>query len=256
MNLGATLASPIVGALARLSWRHPFLFDAIAFIPVIFMLLFLKEPAIATATTNEETRGTTPSEKGRFTWRTYYYIAMQLLTTAVLFPLLSGLSTFMADKRIGTAVLVGTILSTYNLSGMAVNVFLSPMMKLFKQYIIGVMCILVTIGTTLVLFVTSIPIIFLGVILAGCGFNAMISVFQIYNGRTLPASTVALGSTTILAMLQLGIFASTYFITGCHAIFNRGTDVESAYVGCLILYALMAVIAFVINVAPAEDYNK
>lgn len=61
MNLGSTIAAPIVGALSQYSWKHPFLFDLIAFIPVIYMLFFLKEPEKTKSVTEKSTENSIPN---------------------------------------------------------------------------------------------------------------------------------------------------------------------------------------------------
>lgn len=257
MNLGAIIANPIVGFLARVSWRHAFLFDALAFVPLIIIILFLKEPVNdSSVETTEETviGGTMQEDSKGFTWRTFYYIGMMFVTTCALYPMLSGLTTFMAYRGNGDTVIAGMILSAYQVAGMVIGLVIGTYMAICKKFSIAASCTLVIIGTVLMLFVSSVPALFVSVIFAGAGFNTMISIFQIYNGRVTAPGSVALGSTMILVGLQFGIFASTYFIPMCHAIFKRSTDVESALWGCLICYIVMAVIAFAGKVAPAEDY--
>ena len=256
MNVGAFVANPIVGILAKYSWRHPFLFDAIAFIPVIIMLLFLREPEAEEAPVEETKQAeAVPAEKGSFTWRLIYYAIMQLLTTAVLYPMLSGLATYVSVKGIADSVVAGTMLSAYSIAGVVANMFIGQIMNTTKKMTIGLMCALAAIGQAIVLFVPTVPTLFIGVICAGAAFNIMISVFQVYNGRVAHPSIMSLSSTIILAMLQLGIFASNFFIVACHAIFQRGTDIESSYWGCMIAYIAMAVFAFTVHVAPEEDYQ-
>lgn len=118
-----------------------------------------------------------------------------------------------------TGLCEGTILSCYTFAGAAVNMVISPVMKICGKKSIAAMCVLVVVGTAICLFIPAVPAMIVGV---------------------------------ILAMLQFGIFISTYFIVGCHAIFQRATDIESAWMGCLIIYAVMAVFAFVVKVAPED----
>ncbi len=180
---------------------------------------------------------------------------MMFLTTGVLYPLLSGLSTYVAAKNIGTPALVGSVLSAYTLGGVVANVILGPIMGALKKNTIGVTCLVIAACTAGVLFIPSVPVLFAACFVAGAGFGILLSAFLIYNGRVSHPSVMALGSTIILAMLQLGVFISTFFITFCHAIFHRASDVESSYFGCMIAYVVMAVIAFVLHVAPEEDYQ-
>lgn len=44
LNGGAILAGPLVGILVSYGWNYAFLYDLLAMIPLVMMLLFLKEP--------------------------------------------------------------------------------------------------------------------------------------------------------------------------------------------------------------------
>ena len=106
-------------------------------------------------------------------------------------------------------------------------------------------------GNILVFFPT-VPAIMTGAVLMGITFNTMMSVFQLYNGKTATAATVTLTSTLLIAALSLGNFMSVYFINLCHAIFHRSSDIESTYFGSMILYLIMGILAFVLKIAPEE----
>jgi MFS family permease len=250
MNLGNVIANPIVGVLVRFTWRHAFLFDVLALIPLILMIAFLVEPENEMTAEKAETKEKINESGIGLNWRIYYYIVLQFVTTASLYPLLAGMSTFMADKNLGSTAMVGTVLSIYTLAGACVNMIISPLQKFFKKYTITTMCLLVAIGQGLILFSPSIPTIFVGCSLAGIGFTSLVTMFQVYNGQAAPVKRVAFSSAVILSMLQLGIFASNYFISLCHAMLRRSTEVESVFGGCLIVFIILAVLSAVLKIVP------
>lgn len=251
-NLGNVFANPVVGLLSSLGWHYSFLYDAAAFIPLILIILFMKEPEPIDEPSGAAEAKSAIDEGGsrKIGWRIVYLCIMQFLTCCVLYPLLSCMATFITDKNLGNAAIVGTILSSYTLAGAISNVFLDPIIKIFKRFTITVLCLMVAVGEAIIIFIPSIPTIFIGCVLAGIGFSVAISVFQVYNGQEAPASKAAFTSTVILAMLQLAIFASNYFIVGCHAIFQRATDAESAFIGGLAVYLVLAVISAILKVEP------
>ena len=250
-NIGNVLANPLVGILCEIGWEYSFLYDAIAFIPLILIVLFLKEPKHEEESVTEIKQ---TANDGKVGWRIYYLCIMQFLTCCTLYPLLSCMATFITDKGLGSAAIVGTIISSYTLAGAVCNFFLDPITKIFKRFTITFLCFMVAAGEAIVVFFPSLPTIFIGCVLAGIGFGVGISVFQIYNGLDAPVSKSAFTSTLILAMLQLAIFASNYFIAGCHVIFQRATDAESAFIGGIVVYLLMAIASAVLPVQPkAKD---
>ncbi len=254
-NLGNVLANPIVGALSAKGWRFSFLYDAIAFIPLILIILFLKEPdAPEEAPKAEEAKKEVkPADNKKVGWRIYYYMLLQFLTCCTLYPLLACMATYINAKELGSAAIAGTVLSSYTLAGAIVNMVIGPLQKTFKRYTISVLCLFVAAGEAIIIYMPSIPTLFAGCVLAGIGFSAVITIFQIYNGQEAPSGKAAFTSTLILAMLQLAIFASNYFIVGCHAIFQRATDAESSFVGGMIVYIIMAVASAVLKVQPDAE---
>lgn len=265
MNAGAMAAAPIVGLLAGLGWNFPFLINILAVIPLEIMIFYLKEPERTDGSVSSATLHKSPKEPGmsikkpakpKLDWRVIYYILMQFIATAALYPLLSGMSSYMASNEIGSAFLAGIITSAYSLAGVLVSLFFHPLVKKLKSRILGVMCIVFAAGMALIVYLPTLPTILMGVVLAGLTFNTMMSVFQLYNGKAACSTLAPVTSTLLIASLSLGNFMSVYFINFCHAVFHRSSDIESTYFGSMICYILLGVLSLVIKVTPKEEYAK
>lgn len=262
MNAGAMASGPIVGFLAGLGWNFPFLINILAVIPLEIMIFYLKEPkriaGSVSFVSGHKSFGDSgrPMEKtirAKLNWRVIYYIVMQFIATAALYPLLSGMSSYMASNKIGSAFLAGIITSAYNLAGVLVSLVFHPLVKRLKNRILGVMCIVFAAGMALIVYLPTLPTVLIGVVLAGLSFNTMMSVFQFYNGKTAYSTLAPVTSTLLIASLSLGNFVSVYFINFCHAVFQRGSDIESTYFGSMICYIILGVLSLVIKVAPKEE---
>ena len=283
MNAGGMLSGPIVGLLAGFGWRFPFLFDLLAVVPVLIMLFFLKEPekedftdrntapksnksstcniaadnTIAedasvpkTSAINTLSHSKNSIASASNNWRVYYYVIMQFVTTMALYPLLSGMSSYMASNEIGSPFIAGLTNSAYNLAGVLISLVLNQLVKSLKQYMIPVMCGIFAIGMGIIVFFQNVPMIVFGAVLAGMTFNTMMSLFQLYNGKVATPQTVTFFSTLLIAALSLGNFVSVYFINFCHAVFQRSSDIESTYFGSMILYMIMGILALVLKISP------
>lgn len=266
MNAGGMLAGPVVGILAGFGWNYSFLFDLLAVIPVLFMIFYLKESDsissddLDPAETANFSYDFDPAENicssgncssGRKNnWRVYYYVIMQFICTMALYPLLSGMSSYMSSHHIGSAFTAGMTNSIYCLAGVLINLILKQLLKILKQYMLPMMCFIFSIGMGIIVFCPSVPMIMIGAILAGITFNTMMSVFQLYNGKTASPQTVTFFSTLLIAALSLGNFISVYFIELCHMIFQRSTDIESTYFGSMICYLIMGILALIVKAAP------
>ena len=253
MNAGGMLSGPLVGLLAGFGWRYPFLFDLLAVIPVIIMLFHLKEPEKENCVKSETEimqHTSAPDNSQKNNWRVYYYVIMQFICTAALYPLLSGMSSYMASNQIGSSFVAGLTNSAYNLAGVLISLVLNQLVKSLKQYMLPVMCGFFAIGMGIIVFFQNVPMIVIGTIIAGMTFNTMMSLFQLYNGKVAAPQTVTFFSTLLIAALSLGNFVSVYFINACHAVFQRSSDIESTYFGSMICYIILGLLALVLKVSP------
>ena len=114
------------------------------------------------------------------------------------------------------------------------------------------MCLLSAIVLAGMIIYPSIPTILVGVILIGGSFNIMMSILQIYNGQILPAAKASFASTIILAMLQMGFFGSTFFVSISHKILHRATDVESGFIAAMFVYILLGIFSAIMKAAPEK----
>lgn len=273
MNACAMLAGLVVGILAGISWKAPFLFNLLAAAALLLVTFYLKEPekdhtaeinmAEGKETEIKETGNSgaavkTAEKPGKNPegWKILVYIVLQFVLTTALYPVLSGMSTYMAARNIGSSFTAGISTFVYGLFGVLINLILNRLIQTFRQYMLPAMCLCFSAGMALVLFVPALPAVLAGVALISSGFNTLMSLFQVYNGKVSTPAQVGLTSTIIIAVLNLGNFASVYYINVCHMIFSRGSDIESTYFGSMLLYAAVAVLALIVKPAPKDEYKR
>lgn len=156
----------------------------------------------------------------------------------------------------GNAVIAGFSNSTYNLIGLLICLLISPIEKKLGKHMLWVMNFIFTCGMALIVFVPKVPVIIIGAGLCGAAFNSVMALLQLYSGKTASARQATLVSTMLIAAMSLGNFASVYFIDICQSIFRTGNDVQSTYIGSMLLYLILTVISLVIRVAPGEYYKR
>ena len=268
MNACAMLAGLVVGILAGISWKAPFLFNLLAAAALLLVTFYLKEPdkdsmdgTDAAEGNKAEIRKTEikvpeKAEKNPEGWKILVYIVLQFVLTTALYPVLSGMSTYMAARNIGSSFTAGISTFVYGLFGVLINLILNRLIKTFRQYMLSAMCLCFSAGMALVLFVPVLPAVLVGVALISSGFNTLMSLFQVYNGKVSTPAQVGLTSTIIIAVLNLGNFASVYYINACHMIFSRGSDIESTFFGSMLLYVVVAVLALIVKPAPKDEYER
>ncbi|MBQ7372685.1 MAG: MFS transporter [Blautia sp.] len=264
LNAGGMLAGPIVGILAGIGWKYSFLYDLLAVIPLLIMIFYLKEPEKLPETAqpqnaqSKEKRPDTKNYSGekKSDIRMIIYIVMQFIGTAALYPLLSGMSSYMSSNQIGSSFLAGLAVSTYNLAGVLINMILAPLMKKLGRHSLWICHLVFAGGMALIFFMPHVPTVFAGAAICGLSFNMLISVFQLYNGKVASPAQATLGSTLLIAALSLGNFASVYYINICHSLFHMSSDIRSTYFGSMLLYIVLGAICILTKIAPKEEYRR
>ncbi|HJB30179.1 MAG TPA: MFS transporter [Candidatus Blautia faecavium] len=254
MNSSNIVTGPIVGILAGVNWKTPFLFNLLAIVVLLLLTFYLKEPEPLEE--SEEKSTSAAKAKNPEGWKIPIYIILQFILTVALYPVLSGMSTFMDSRGIGSSFMAGISNLVYGLAGLLINLVLSQLMRLFRQYLIPAMCLCFSLGMAVIVFLPSLPTVLIGVALVSSGFNTMMALFQVYNGKVSTPAQLGLSSTFIVAALNLGNFVSVYYINACHSLFSRTSDVESAFLGSMTLNVIIAVIALVVKLAPKEEYSS
>ena len=256
-NLLNVIINPVVGAMAEKNWSYAFYSNIILVVVGVLAVAFLVEPAAEKAAASAGT-AQTAGQKSAIPGKVIVYMILQFLITVSLYPLLTGMSTFVVERGYGNAVVAGSLISVYMVSGIVLNLLLPIVQKVCKSFTLAVAFAISGVGAAGVLFLPNFIAIAVCVFITGVGFMIVFSMFQVYNGLACKPDRVAFCSTLILAANQLAIFASSYFITLSHRIFHRATEIESSFLGCVIVCLVLAVLTFIfkgklIPAAPEES---
>ncbi len=210
MSGSGALLGILVGMLAETGWKNAFLINLFPIISLTIILLFLQEPPKDEAAAAELSHTEKTNEK--LPAKVFVYALFQYLMTTALYPLLSEMSIYVDSYKLGSATLAATLVAVYNFAGIAGNMALGTINKIFKKLTLPVASLLVVLGLGFVLFTHSLVATFVSVVICGIGFMTMFGMFQVYNAKVAPPSKIALGSTIIFAANQLARFSSSYFI--------------------------------------------
>ncbi len=237
-SLMTVIVSPVVGRLVAFGWQYAMLGNLAVLISVVLVVLFLQEPADDETVEEIEPVGSVPKV-------VYLYIFIQFLATMVLYPVLSGMSSYLGAIGIDNATIAGYMLSLYTIGGVISNTFLSGILKLFKKNTLFMALMTTALGNALIIFTGNIIMIGIGTMLSGVGFMILFSLMQIFNGRVCDQRIIAQTSTMILAASQLGVFLSSYFIEGAVKINLFEIEILNTYFICMLTYLVLGAVVFV-----------
>lgn len=247
-SLSTTIISPITGSLAEVSWRHPFLINLFIIVIILFVWVFLMEP-------NHDKNKNEQSDnmnKSGISWMTIIYVAIQLFATMTMYPMLSGISTFMKEQNLGSASMSGLAISSYTLGGALIGIILPKTQVWFGKRTQAFAFGLGAIGQITVILAPSTYFVWFGAFICGAGFGLIMNTFQLYNAKIAHPSVLALGSTLLIASIQAGVFTSNYFISLSHLIVQSRSEVLSSYYANIAFYSIMMLFALTGFLAPKE----
>jgi len=151
----------VSGALADMQATYPFLFHAIVIIPLIIVLVYLKEPAPLPENVADETA------QGALNVPIDGKIPVYAVFTAVMFaviffafyPVLLNMSSVCAYEKIGGATIAGILLALFTVGNLIGGLTFELLHNIFHKYVVPVGLVLWVAGTACVAFGMSVPLI-------------------------------------------------------------------------------------------------
>lgn len=242
----------ISGRLGDINWHYCFflyLFCAVAF--VIILTLF-KEPENVEAPAQSETEK--KASKAAISPRILPFFLMMLLGTLCLYPFLSSISTFVAERGFGTATRSSWVSSAYTLGGALFGVNFGRMNKAAGRWVAPIACLSCICGYTSVLLAGNIAPVILGGLLCGGGFSwFMLSVIQ-WAGGISSEGNRTLHMTIISSAVSGGSFISSYFMAVARKIGSAiplfETEIEKTFLIGIIIYVVLMILYLVKDFRP------
>lgn len=244
-NIAGVLMQIITGYIADLNLHDSFLIYLVAVIPLLCITFGLKEPESVTEGTQSNA-----AVKLEIRPRVWLYIFIGLTWCILGYSIMTNMSTFIQNRKLGTASVAGSILSLYVLGG-AVGSSLSPRLyKKFGRFYVPMTFALVAMGEFLVLIGFNIPIIALGTAFAGFAWYALNPVLMGFVGTASGKVSTPFCTSIVLSATQIGVFLSSYLCAGLGKIFP---DAIIATKYCAILcFALFAVAFLIFDIRPKQ----
>lgn len=255
-NITQLIVSPTVGKLVEKGWNFAFLINFLTVIVAVFLILFIREP-------EEDARqavDTMESSKMKYNIdkRTYLLVLFMFIQINASYPLLSGMSTFVSARSLGTATIAGMVISSYSIGSMTANFFLGKLHKLLKSNVLWIFYSIYALGQACVFFGNNIVFTFIGTIMCGFGFYGSLSSLQAINGKINTSGQITKCSTWIEGANRLGVYTSSYYIVLAYSLFGSvgsGSDVESCYISAIIVFATLAIfnLLFKKKIVPVNE---
>lgn len=246
MNAGGIVYQMLGGQLAGMGWQAVFyghLFGAIGLI----MAFFIPEPEVSPVGANTQQ---TSSKKEKMTAAVFIIAGLFCVFNILNYPVMMNLSLLFETKNAGDAAAAATALSMYTIAGCIAGFLYGTIFKILKRFTISAGYLLCAVGALLVYAGPNFIIMTLGLCCIGFGFSLLMPAGLGLVGIHTPPSTVAIGTSVVMALMNMGGFISTYYLQAVEAI--MGNVIYNSILIEIVVLAVLAVFFLIYNPYPRE----
>lgn len=238
---GSAIVMPIIiGYLAKISWRHPFLINVVPLLTAVVMFFWMREPEKADPVEKKETL---KSEKLVIPWQVWACVVV--LFTYNLCKCTSWSEYLKHNELVTDAnVLAGYAQSIQNYTGLMVVLFFGKIKGALGKWTMPV-----AYGGGILVFVTMMLCKVPAMAIIGAGLYGVFYTIHFTTLQMVCAEAANPRSKALCTSLMLGIPLFTKIISNgsaefCFKLFKFGNLTDSAMLGCMICYALCLTIVF------------
>ena len=178
-----------------------------------------------------------------------YFGALCLITGIFVATFNTNIAMYIDRNGIGDASTAGTVSSIMQVVGIIGGLVLGNTVKIFKRFTIGAAIILMAIGTAMVGFSTSLPVICVGAVVVGFGFAIRNPGAVTFAANMVPAAQASLAIAIVSATYNVGNFISAYIVNAMATVL--GDDISDRFIISAIALAIIGIIACI--KAPTTD---
>jgi MFS family permease len=250
-NFGGASMSLLSGFLADIHWTYAFYPYVIAIIPLILEITVvvpetLQDPKRKTDSTQDAESG---GKMGR--WFLVYAL-FQLLTMMNAQPVMTGMSTMITARNLGTASTTAVILAICSASGIIAGAIYGSFYARLKRFALPVAMFIQGIGVFFILIFYTVPLITFGAVLSGVGTILLALLYQTYAGQSTGRLHIAMAISIIATCGQIASFVSSFYFEFANRLFRNFYTVDSERVYLLgsIVFGALTVIMLIFDFGP------
>lgn len=233
MNAGGIILQMLGGSLAEKGWNYTFYGHLFCLVGLV-MAIFLPEPE-KQAPVQENTTQTKEKMSGMI-----WVIAILFMVFNVLnYPIMMNISVLFEMRNAGGAAAAATSLSLYTVAGCAAGLVYGSIFKIAQRWCLTLGYALCGIGALCVYVGTNNIIMTLGLMLIGFGFSIIMPTFMSWAGAVTPLSTIAMATSILLALMNLGGFVSSFWLKLLTMV--AGENIFSAIITEIVVFLATAV---------------
>lgn len=237
MNIGGIVFQMISGMLADISWQFSFLSHSF-FAAALVMAFFLPKETLP----EKDSSCREQAVKEKLNWKAVGLIGIMILIfQTVNLSVMMSASTVFEVRNAGGAAVAAAALTAFSVAGMAAGMIFGEVFRKWKRFVFFLAFVSVALGAFVIFACSAALLIGAGYALIGIGFNWQFAAFTGLVGSVTPLSTIGIGTSVVLAMMNLGGFFSSFWM-----MFLR-YDLTKILLADVVLCIVLAVVLLAVN---------
>ncbi len=255
MSAGSIIYMLVSGAVCDISASYVWLVHGILVIPLILVLIFLREPGkedARQAVTGDASDSSQNKTGEKLPLMAVFASAMFMIVFFAFYPILLNMSAIVDQEGLGAASVTGIISSLFTIGNAIAGVIFAGVYKAAGRFTITIGLVLWAVGTAIFSFGHNLPTIVIGVVVCGIAVQIVwpgtINSFAGY----VPPSKQSMASALFVSGMNLGCFLTSFYITGVASL----TGNEDPRLPCQIGLVIVIVFAVIWSAAELNHSKK
>lgn len=237
MNIGGIVFQMISGVLADISWQLSFLGHSF-FAVALVMSFFLPKEELP----EKDKLCNAQGKKEKLNWKAVGWIGIMILIfQTVNLSVMMSASAIFEVRNAGGAAVAAAALTAFSVAGMAAGMIFGEVFRKLKRFVFFLAFVCVALGAYVIFAGSAALVMGAGYALIGVGFNWQFAAFTGWVGIATPPSTIGIGTSVVLAMMNLGGFLSSFWMM------FLGYDLTKILVADVVLCIVLAIVLLAVN---------
>ncbi|WKY48124.1 MFS transporter [Eubacteriaceae bacterium ES3] len=244
-NVGGILFQLLGGFAGAISWEYAFLIHGLGILTLI-IVLFLPEPEAVPVQASNEAKPKLPTT-------VYVFAGLIFFMMALIYPMLTNMSTIIAVSGMGTAGDAAMVLTMFTVGGMLGGFIFAKVFGFFKSNTMPVGVAMLAVAMVSIGFGNSIAFMYIGTTVAGIGFSFVMPSIFMNLGATVHPSQMPTAAGIVTASMNVGGFCSAYMYALIAGIAGVDMTVNFKFPFYVSMVAFAAIAVALIFIKPKNE---
>lgn len=257
-NIGGVVVTPIIGFIAAANWHNIFLIYLIALPILILVIFFLPKvaPFDAQAPENLKKEVHKETKHVKLNLGVFKYAIIIILAFVTFYSVPTNIALLIQQRNLGSDELSSLLIALDTLFAFISAALFGRVLKIFKESLILISFILITIGLVVLISATTVTVLCIGIILIGIGFGLIVPYSLYYGAKCVHVKHTSLAITIVTTSIYVGEAICPIILDYISSLLNMGNVIGSFYSATILAVVAIIFSIIVLMVSKIGQKNK